>query len=363
MVMRACLWQIVAGRRIAGNAREIPMQKYLVRKGSSDISGLQMVTSERPEPAQGQVLLRVHAAALNFRDHAIVSGKYFGGALQRDTVPLSDGAGEIVALGDKVSRFRVGDRVIGNFFQGWVDGVPDPAAMNALGSPMDGMLSEYVVLDQAGLVHCPGHLSYEEAATLPCAAVTAWNALMVSGRVRPGDTVLALGTGGVSMFALQFARMRDARVIITSSSDAKLQRAIRLGASDGINYSKTPNWDQEVLRLTDGRGVDHIIEVGGAGTLAKSFQSVAFRGQITLIGVLSGQDGDTNPHALMLKNATLRGVFVGSRVMFEEMNAAISVNALRPVVDRVFAFSEAHDAFAYQLGGRHVGKVVIRVGG
>jgi NADPH:quinone reductase-like Zn-dependent oxidoreductase len=337
------------------------MKKYHLLKGSTDISSLKLVECETPEPDVGQVLIRVHAKSLNFRDYAIVTGNYFGGVLKRDTIPLSDGAGEIVAVGDSVRRVKPGDRVMGNFFQGWVDGKPNAAAMNALGSPSDGMLAEYVVLDQDGVVTCPPQLSYEEAATLPCAALTAWNALIVSGRVRPGQTVLTLGTGGVSIFALQFARMSGARVIVTSSSDAKLARAKELGAAEVINYVKTPDWHQEVIRLTSGQGVDHVIEVGGAGTLSRSFQCVGYRGQITLIGVLSGREGDTNPHPLMLKNASLRGVFVGSRAMFEEMNEAISVNAMRPVVDRVFPFEKAADAYAYQLAGKHFGKVVIGV--
>jgi NADPH:quinone reductase-like Zn-dependent oxidoreductase len=307
------------------------------------------------------VLIRVHATSLNYRDLAVVTGKYFGGVLQRDTVPLSDGAGEVVAVGDEVSRFKPGDRVIGNFFQVWVDGVPDRSAFNALGSPADGMLSECIVLDADGVVACPEHLSYEEAATLPCAAVTAWNALIVSGSVRPGNTVLTLGTGGVSIFALQFARMSGARVIITSSSDEKLGRAMELGAAATVSYSKTPDWDQEVLRLTDGMGVDHVIEVGGAGTLARSFGCVGFRGRISLIGVLAGPKGDTNPHPLMMKNATLCGIFVGSRRMFEQMNEAITVNRMHPVVDRIFPFAEAAEAYDYQRAGKHFGKVVIKV--
>jgi NADPH:quinone reductase-like Zn-dependent oxidoreductase len=327
------------------------------------MSSLRLVECETPKPGAGQVLIRVHATSLNFRDHAIVTGNYFGGVLKRDTVPLSDGAGEIVAVGDNVSRVNVGDRVIGTFFQGWAGGRPDPATLLALGSPLDGMLAEYVVLNQEGLVSCPAHLSYEEAATLPCAAVTAWNALMVSGRVRPGQTVLVLGTGGVSIFALQFARMSGARVIVTSSSDEKLARARELGAADVINYVTTPDWDREVGRLTNGEGVDHVIEVGGAGTLARSYQCVGYQGQITLIGVLSGFEGDTNPHQLMIKNASLRGVFVGSRAMFEEMNEAISINSSRPVVDRVFPLEAASEAFAYQSAGKHFGKVVIGVGG
>lgn len=337
------------------------MKKYHLRKGSTDMSSLQLVECNEPEPGDNQVLIRVRAASLNYRDHAIVTGNYFGGILVRDTVPLSDGAGEVVAVGRNVTRFKTGDRVIGTFFQVWVDGVPDRSALTALGSPADGMLAEYVVLDQDGVVRCPPHLNYEEAATLPCAGLTAWNALTVSGRLRPGNTVLALGTGGVSIFSLQFARMSGARVIVTSSADGKLARAAELGAAGIVNYSKMPDWEQEVLRLTGGRGVDHVIEVGGAGTLAKSFQCVGYGGQITLIGVVAGREGDTNPHPLMLKNASLRGIFVGSRAMFEQMNEAIEVNRMHPVVDRVFDFTEAADAYDYQRSGRHFGKVVIRI--
>jgi NADPH:quinone reductase-like Zn-dependent oxidoreductase len=337
------------------------MKQYQLLKGSTDMSSLTLVERDSPEPGDGQVLIRVHATSLNYRDHAVVTGKYFGGILQRDTVPLSDGAGEVTAIGANVSRFKAGDRVAGCFFQGWVDGLPDLTKLMALGSPADGMLAEYVVLDEDGLVAIPDHLSFEEAATLPCAAVTAWNALMVSGKLRAGHTVLALGTGGVSIFALQFAKMSGARVIITSSDDAKLERARELGADATINYRSSPDWDQEVQKLTDGRGVDYVVEVGGTGTLAKSFASVGFRGQVSLIGVLSGPEGDTNPHSLMLKNARLVGIFVGSRVMFEQMNEAISINQLRPVIDRVFPFDEAAEAYNYQLSARHLGKVVIKV--
>jgi NADPH:quinone reductase-like Zn-dependent oxidoreductase len=337
------------------------MKKYHLRKGSTDMSSLELVECDEPKPGENQVLVRVHAASLNYRDHAIVTGNYFGGVLKRDTVPLSDGAGEVVAVGRNVTRFKTGDRVIGTFFQVWIDGVPDRSSFTALGSPADGMLTELIALDQQGLVRCPEHLSYEEAAALPCAGVTAWNALNVSGTVRAGQTVLALGTGGVSIFALQFARMSGARVIVTSASDEKLARAMKLGAAATINYTKTPEWHEEVLKLTEGRGVDHIIEVGGVGTLAKSFQCVGFRGQVTLIGVLAGREGDTNPHGLMMKNARLCGVFVGSRAMFEQMNEAITVNRMQPVVDRVFPFADAANAYEYARTGQHFGKVVIRI--
>ena len=338
------------------------MKKYQLLKGSTDMSSLKVIECDEPKPTAGQALIRVHATSLNYRDHAVATGQYFGGVLQRDTVPLSDGVGEVVAVGADVSRIKEGDRVAGNFFQGWVDGVPDRTALNALGSPADGMLAEYVVLDEQGVVTIPEHLSYEEAATLPCAAVTAWNALMVSGSLKAGQSMLALGTGGVSIFALQFAKMSGAKVIITSSDDAKLERAKELGADDTINYKTSPDWAEEVLKLTNGKGVDHLVEVGGAGTLSKSIQAVGYRGQISLIGVLSGREGDTNPHGLMLKNACMTGIFVGSRVMFEQMNKAISINEMHPVVDKVFPFEEAADAYAYQLAGKHFGKAVIAVG-
>ncbi|MEE8495769.1 MAG: NAD(P)-dependent alcohol dehydrogenase [Xanthomonadales bacterium] len=336
------------------------MKAFEIVKGSTSLDGLRMTEREQPEPVRGQVLIRVYAASVNYRDLAIVSGRYIGGSVQRDTIALSDGAGEVVAVGADVDRFKVGDRVAGTFFQGWVEGVPS-ASVAALGSPLDGMLAEYVALDQEGLVPVPVHLSFEQAATLPCAAVTAWNALMVNGRIKPGDSVLALGTGGVSIFALQFARMSGARVIITSSSDEKLERAMAMGADAGINYRNTPDWEQEVLSLTGGAGVDHVVEVGGAGTLAKSFQAVGYGGQVTLIGVLSGREGDTNPHPLMPKAARLQGVFVGSREMFENMNRAISINQMIPVVDKVFPFDDAPRAYKFQMAGRHFGKIVISI--
>ena len=337
------------------------MKCWVIKAGSQGLEQLVQEERARPRPAAGQVLVRVHAASLNYRDQAVVTGQYFGGVVQRDTIPLSDGAGEVVEVGVGVTRVQSGDRVTGTFFQGWVDGRPDTPLM-ALGSPLDGMLAEYVVLDQHGVVALPAHLSYEEGATLSCAALTAWNALMESGTVRAGQTVLALGTGGVSIFALQFARMAGARVIITSASDAKLARARALGAESGVNYHEHPDWEQEVLRLTAGQGVDHVIEVGGAGTLARSFRSVGHGGQVSLIGVLAGHEGDTGPHALMLKGARLQGIFVGNRAMFERMNRALEVNRLHPVVDRVFEFGQAHEAWRYQWERQHFGKIVIRVG-
>ncbi|WP_417320136.1 zinc-dependent alcohol dehydrogenase family protein [Emcibacter sp.] len=338
------------------------MKAYQIEAGSTSLDGLKQVELEKPVAGPGEVLVRIRATSLNFRDQAIIIGKYFTGPLDRDTIPLSDGAGEVEAVGEGVSRFKAGDRVAGTFFQGWVNGWPSsPADMVALGSPLDGMLAEYVVLPEDGLVTIPDSLSFEEAATLPCAGVTAWNALMEGRGIRPGDTVLCLGTGGVSMIALEFARMAGARVIVTSSSDEKLERAKAMGADGLINYKNTPDWAQEVMKLTDGKGVDKVVEVGGAGTLPLSYQSVGYGGEIALIGVLAAPDGDLSPHGLMFKGASLRGIFVGNRDMFESMNRAIATNGIKPVIGASFDFNQAVEAFQHQMTASHFGKIVIKI--
>lgn len=337
------------------------MRVWIVPTGSKRAEDLRQ--EERPTPAlgAGQVRVRVRATSLNYRDQAVVMGVYVLADSTRDTVPLSDGAGEVVAVGEGVTRFTPGDRVAGTFFQTPPNGPPS-AMPAALGAPLDGMLAEEVVLYEDGLVHVPQGYSFEEAACLPCAGVTAWHALMRAGRsIRPGDTVLVLGTGGVSTFALQFARAAGARVIATSSSDDKLRHARSLGAAEGINYKTTPEWDKEVLRLTGGRGVDCVVEVGGLGTLPLSMSAVGRGGKITLIGVLTGHQGGVNPHALMFKGAALHGIFVGDRPMFEEMNRAIETNGLKPVIDTVHEFDQAVDAFKQAASGSFVGKIVIRV--
>jgi NADPH:quinone reductase-like Zn-dependent oxidoreductase len=318
--------------------------------------------AERPEPIPGpyDVLVRMRAASLNYRDHAIVTGNYRYN-LDHDTIPCSDGAGEVVSVGPRVTRFKPGDRVVSTFFQIWIDGIP-PKNRSALGAPMDGVLAEYVSLHEDGWVAMPSSLSFEEAATLSCAGATAWNALMVAGRaIKPGDTVLSLGTGGVSMFALQFATAAGARVIVTSSSDEKIERARALGASDGVNYKTHPDWEKEVLRLTGGKGVDCVVENGGIGTLAKSFLCVGWGGKISLIGVLAGPEGQANPHDLMFKSASLHGIGVGSRTSLENLIRAIEVNRIKPVIDRVFPFSDAPNAFRYQATQAYVGKIVIAI--
>ena len=272
--------------------------------------------------------------------------------VQTCALPIS---GDVVSVGPGVTKLAAGARVAGTFFQ------PTPQGPAALGSPLDGMLSDYAVLDQDGVVTLPDGLGYEAAACLPCAGVTAWHALFGVGRpIVPGDTVLVLGTGGVSMLALQLARAAGARVVVTSSSDDKLARAQALGATDAINYTRNVQWDEDVLWVTGGRGVDCVVEIGGAGTLARSFRSLARGGKVALIGFLGGPQGDTTPYPLMMKAGSVHGVFVGDRPMFEALLRAVTVNRIEPVVDRVFGFDEAAAAYASHAAGAF-GKVVIRV--
>jgi NADPH:quinone reductase-like Zn-dependent oxidoreductase len=313
-----------------------------------------------PTPGPGEVLVRLRAVSLNYRDLLVSKGLY-NPRLKLPLVPVSDGAGEVVATGAGAARFKPGDRVVSSFAPLWVDGPPTEAgARSALGAEAGGLLAQRAVIPEKGLVHVPDHLSFEEAATLPCAAVTAWNAIIESARIKPGDTVLIQGTGGVSLFALQFARLAGARVIATSSSDHKLARVRELGASDGINYKATPDWDKRVRELTGNEGVDLVVEVGGAGTLPRSVRAARVGGTIALIGVLSG-GGDFNPIPILMKSVRLQGLFVGSRRMFESMNRAIANNQLRPVIDRVFPFDQAVEALRYLEQGLHFGKVVIAV--
>jgi NADPH:quinone reductase-like Zn-dependent oxidoreductase len=324
------------------------------------IDSLMPIEREAPKPKHGEALIRVHAVSLNYRDLLIADGRYQRG-LKLPLIPISDGAGEVVEVADGVTRVKTGDRVAGIFIQSWLSGEATPTTpQTVLGGSVDGMLAEYVVLPQEGLVHIPRHLSYEEASALPCAAVTAWHAL-TTWPLRPGITVLLQGTGGVSIFALQIAKLAGARVLVTSSSDEKLQKAASMGASDLINYQTTPDWDQRVMEVTNRNGVDHIIEVGGPGTLARSMNAVRVGGRISIIGLLTGAQGVVSPMPVLGKQIQLQGVYVGSRDMFEAMNRAISLHQLRPVVDRVFAFSEARDAMRYLQSGAHFGKVVIRV--
>lgn len=334
----------------------------LYRLHQPGIDALTLTEEDAPRPGPGQALVRVHATSLNFRDLMTVSGRYARGAPQPGLVPLSDGAGEVIEVGPGVTRVAAGDRVAGIFMQRWIAGRITPeASASALGGAVHGMMAEYVALEAEGLVHIPPHLTYEEAATLPCAAVTAWHALAEHARTRAGETVLVQGTGGVSIFALQFARLFGARVIATSSSDDKLARALALGASDGINYRTAPEWQDAAVSLTDGAGVDEIVEVGGAGTFARSLAAVRLGGSISLIGVLTGA-AEVNPTGIMRKSLSVRGIYVGSREMFEDMNRAIAAHRLRPVIDRVFPFADAKAAFRHMEGASHFGKIVLRHG-
>jgi len=338
------------------------MRAYEIVAGSNSLEGLRRCERPDPKPQATQILVRIQAVSLNYRDLLIPRGHYMGGTVAANTVPLSDGAGEVVAVGAAVTRFRVGDRVAGTFFRGWIDGEPPRGPLIALGAPpADGVLAELVVFDEQNAVAVPAHLSPAGAATLPCAAVTAWRSLVDIGHVTPGATVLVLGTGGVSTFALQFARLAGARVLVTSSSDEKLARAKALGADGGVNYRSLPEWDKEVLKLTGGRGADLVLDVGGSGTLAQSIGSVAAGGRVAMIGVLTGFGHACNPYGLLGKQASLHGVYVGSRGHFERMNAAISAHRMQPVVDREFGFDEALAAYRHLESGAHVGKVVIRL--
>jgi NADPH:quinone reductase-like Zn-dependent oxidoreductase len=335
------------------NTKEGIMKVFEIQPGSSSLEGVRPGTRDTPKAGPREVLVRMRAASLNYRDLAVATGHYFGGPATRKMVPLSDGAGEIEAVGDGVTGFAVGDRVVGAFSSGHP---PAP-----LGSPQDGVLTEYRVFPEDGVVKFPPHLSFEEASTLPCAGVTAWNALMESKVLVPGETVLCLGTGGVSVWALQIAKVAGARVIITSSSDDKLKRARELGADDVINYKTTPEWHKEVMKLTGGEGADHIVEVGGVGTLPLSYQSVGRGGEIGLIGVLTQPQGDLSPHPMMLKGASLRGIFVGPTEYLVRLCRAVGVNKIHPVIDSVFAFDEAPDAYKYLQSAKHFGKVVIKI--
>ena len=338
------------------------MRAYQLPKGGAGIEALAKVERPQPKPAHRQVLVKVAACSLNFRDLGIVRGSYRM-PVRDNVVPLSDGAGEVVEVDSGVTRVKVGDKVAGCFFQRWPGGEPPPDVQaNALGGGTDGMLAEYVVLEEEGVVKVPAHLSLEEGATLPCAGVTVWHAMMEHAKLTAGQTVLLQGTGGVSIFGLQLAHAMGIATVITSSSDAKLAKAKALGASHTINYKTTPDWEKSAMEFTAGRGVDQVVEVGGAGTFAKSFGAIRVGGKISMIGNLSGPAIEFNPALVMGKRANLQGISVGSTQMFEAMNRAISANKIKPVIDKVFGFDDAPAAYQHMASGAHFGKIVIRVG-
>jgi NADPH:quinone reductase-like Zn-dependent oxidoreductase len=315
-----------------------------------------------PTPGPGQVLVRIKAASLNYRDVMVATGRYARGA-KYPVVPLSDGAGEIAAVGSGVKGWRAGDRVVTSFFAGWVDGPQTPErTATALGGAVDGVLAEAIVLPERAVVRTPEHMSDVEAATLPCAALTAWHALFEGADpLRPGQTVLLEGTGGVSVFGLQLAKLAGARVLITSSQDAKLERARALGADETINYAKDPEWQERVRELTGGRGVDHVLEVGGKDTLARSMASLRYGGQLHMIGGVSGFSTELPLGLMAQNNVRVRRIFVGSVSMFEAMNQALSLHRLRPIVDRTFRFDEARAALEHMQTASHFGKLAIAV--
>lgn len=333
--------------------------KALVIEEGEGLDRLRPAELPVPEPRWGEVVLRMRAASLNYRDLEIVRGTYHAG-FDLPMVPLSDGVGEVATVGEGVTRVKVGDRVATAFWQGWVAGDFEGIERAVpLGGPGPGVLAEYVRLDAEGVVPVPQHLTDEEAATLPCAALTAWTSLVAEGGLKPGDTVLVQGTGGVAVFALQFAVAAGARAIVTSSSDEKLERARALGAFGTVNYRTTPDWDLAVRDLTGGRGVDHVIEVGGPGTFARSLAAIRIGGQINVIGYLGGQSAEINPVQIMFRRARIRGIPVGSRDSFEAMNRAVAATGLRPVIDCSFPWTEARQALRHLESGRHFGKVVL----
>jgi NADPH:quinone reductase-like Zn-dependent oxidoreductase len=326
---------------------------------SFGIESLKVTQKPDPTPGYGQVVLRMKAWSLNFRDLMVVRGNY-NPKLQFPFIPLSDGVGEVVAVGPGVTSILPGARVCPLFMQTWQAGqLNDNHGKFALGGAISGVLSEYVALDATGVIPVPEHLSDVEAATLPCAALTAWNAVISSGQLQPGKSLLIQGTGGVSLFALQFAKIAGVKVIATSSSDEKLVRVKAMGADHGINYRTQGEWDAAVRELTHGVGVDHVVEVGGSGTLSKSLKSVRSGGAISMIGVLSGVEGDMNLIPILMKNIRIQGIYVGNAEMFAAMNQAISLHKMRPVVDRVFKMEAIQDAYQHMASGQHFGKIVI----
>jgi NADPH:quinone reductase-like Zn-dependent oxidoreductase len=349
------------------NEQASTIRQYQLERDGKEFR-LVMKTVPRPTvAATGQVLVRVRATSLNQRDLLVMRGQYAAGGAgdMNSHIPLSDGAGEVVAVGNASRRFKVGDRVAGTFFTRWIDGprTSEVAASARGGGSVDGMLSEVVVAQEDSLVRIPDHLTWEEAATLPCAGVTAYRALFVDGGLKKNQFVLLEGTGGVSTFGLQFAAAAGARPIITSSSDEKLQRARQLGAAGTVNYRTNENWQREVRALTGDAGVSHVLEVGGRDTLPKALEALAFEGHVALIGGLSGFASDIPVGRLMGLGASATGIYVGSRTDFEAMNRFIAEHKIRPVVDRVFPFEDAAKAYDFMDNGSYFGKIVIRVGG
>jgi NADPH:quinone reductase-like Zn-dependent oxidoreductase len=334
------------------------MEKYILQSGTQGLEALQIreMTARQLQP--DEVRVRVHAASLNYRD--LINAKR---GVEQDLIPLSDGAGEVEAVGSSVTGLKTGDRVAGLFFPLWQSGDIDAVKFSVArgGPPTDGMLASCVHGPENSFIKFPDYLSYEEASTLPCAGLTAWNALVVQGELKPGETVVIMGTGGVALFALQIAKSLGARTILLSSSNEKLKKVREMGADELVNYTDNPNWEQRVLELTSGTGADLVLELGGGGTLARSLEAVKISGRISLVGVLAGFDGKVNPLPILRKSISLKGIYVGSGDMQKHFHAALEQNKIHPVIDRVFQFDRVKEAYEYLQSGQHFGKIVIRL--
>ena len=334
------------------------MKKYVIKPGEKGINALhiQEMTSRQLKPRE--VCVRVYATSLNYRDLINVNM-----GVSQELIPLSDGAGMVEEVGKEVTDLKKGDRVVGLFFPLWQSGDIDAYKFSSArgGEPTNGMLAQYVYGHEDSFLKFPEYLSYEEASTLPCAGLTAWNALVVHGKLKSGETIVILGTGGVALFALQLSKKVGARVILLSSKEKKLEKAKEMGADELINYKKNPNWDDLVLEKTSQIGADLVLELGGGGTLARSISSVKINGRISLVGVLTGFDGQVNPLPILRKSLSVNGIYVGSRDMQKQFHKALEVNEIHPVIDRVFKFDQVKEAYEYMQSGQHFGKIVIQL--
>jgi NADPH:quinone reductase-like Zn-dependent oxidoreductase len=334
------------------------MEKYVIQPDVKGIDALQVQEMTIPKPGPGEVCVRVHATSINYRDLITIKR-----GVNQELIPFSDGAGVVEGVGERVSGLKKGDKVLGLFFPLWQGGSIDAQRFSAArgGVPTDGMLAQYVCGREDGFMKFPEYLSCEEAATLPCAGLTAWNAMMVQGKLQQGQTVVIQGTGGVALFSLKFAKALGARVILLSSQADKLKKAEEMGADILINYKDQPEWDKIVLEKTNGKGADLVIELGGSGTLERSMNAAKISGRISMIGVLTGVSGQVNPMSIIRKCLSVNGIYVGSGDMQKQMHAALEANKIRPEIDRIFTFDQAKDAFAYLESAKHFGKIVVRV--
>ncbi len=334
------------------------MKKVVIKPGETGVTAIHVEEMMPRQLDPNEVRIRVHATSINYKDILMVKR-----GISRELIPLSDGAGIVEEVGSAVTRLKPSDRVIGLFFPLWQSGSIDSYKFSSVrGSvPTDGMLSQMVSGHEDGFVKFPEYLSYEEAATLPCAGVTAWNALIVQGQLKPGETLVILGTGGVALFGLQLAKTTGARVIILSSSDEKLQKAKQMGADELINYGLNPNWEKLVLEKAAQVGADLILELGGLGTLARSMASTKINGRISMVGVLTGTDGQVDPMPILRKALSVNGIYVGSRDMQMQLHKSLEANKIHPVIDRIFPFDKVQDAYEYMQSGKHFGKIVIQL--